>query len=694
MRKERTHPLLAELLLEDAFGVRDDRACTGPKVEAPRVAPRLRAAGPLGFLRNPGERAAASEPSYWAARRPEPTRLVLLALACRVLVPLSPHYNHRHRNMLLPLRHLTLAAGPFLLQSAIPAQSLLHTFVGSSPGDMLHYARGAGDVNGDGHADLAVSAPTASVNGPQSGSAFVYSGRDGSVLYALHGAQAGDQLGGLSAAGDIDGDGFGDFFLVPRSDNQGRRIAQVRAGADGSVLHEVHATGIDVGFGQSMGAAGDVNADGVSDFFISSTLEDLNGPDSGTLRVHSGVDAAVLHEFYGAAGDQLGFGFGADGGADVDLDGHADIVVAGRWNDTAGFNAGMVWVYSGANGSVLHAFPGDHPWHEFGGTARFAGDVDGDGHPDILTGTQFDNTNGPGAGMLRVYSGATGMVLYSRYGDASGDRLGDGDGLGDVDGDGFDDFFGGLWEHSGNGFQAGAARVYSGVDGRTLYTLYGLEAGDHFCQGFRVGDVDGDGAPDLMVDSRYSSQNGSHAGAAWVFSLAAAPDCDGDVRSDPLEIEFYGDSTDLNGNLVPDDCELIGVSYCAPNTANSTGLPGTVKAIGSVLPGTHELYLVAESLPPFQFGYFLTSRQQGLVLFPGGSQGALCLGGSIGRFLAQVQNSGPLGRVAIDVDLMHMPVSPNIAVQAGDTWHFQFWHRDVVGMPTSNFTGAMSVSFD
>ena len=103
--------------------------------------------------------------------------------------------------------------------------------------------------------------------------------------------------------------------------------------------------------------------------------------------------------------------------------------------------------------------------------------------------------------------------------------------------------------------------------------------------------------------------------------------------------------------------------------------------------------LVCGQMPTNQFGYFLASQTQGFVQQPGGSQGNLCLGGNIGRFVSQVQNSGLFGSIGITVDLSAIPTSPPAAVAPGDTWNFQCWFRDVNPSQTSNFSDGIEVTF-
>ncbi|MEM8709622.1 MAG: hypothetical protein AAGG01_01605, partial [Planctomycetota bacterium] len=86
----------------------------------------------------------------------------------------------------------------------------------------------------------------------------------------------------------------------------------------------------------------------------------------------------------------------------------------------------------------------------------------------------------------------------------------------------------------------------------------------------------------------------------------------------------------------------------------------------------------------------------GFSSMPGGSQGNLCLSGSIGRFdgPGQIQATKALGRAVLQLDLdSHPTPSGPVAVQAGETWSYQCWFRDsTAGAPTSNFSDGVTVT--
>ena len=141
----------------------------------------------------------------------------------------------------------------------------------------------------------------------------------------------------------------------------------------------------------------------------------------------------------------------------------------------------------------------------------------------------------------------------------------------------------------------------------------------------------------------------------------------------------------------------LGTRYCTPAQLNSFGIAAEISALGSRSVAANDVSLRAASLPPNTFGYFLTSRDRGFVLSPGGSQGNLCLGGGIGRYrgAGQVQNSGAAGAFTLAIDLTRTPTpSGLVAIAPGETWHFQCWYRDsLLGFPSSNFTDGLTVVF-
>lgn len=136
-------------------------------------------------------------------------------------------------------------------------------------------------------------------------------------------------------------------------------------------------------------------------------------------------------------------------------------------------------------------------------------------------------------------------------------------------------------------------------------------------------------------------------------------------------------------------------NYCGPNTTNSTGLSGVMTASGSAVVSAADLSLSATQLPVGQTTLFLVSSMQGFVANPGQSFGNLCLGGTIGRFNAEVTTSDASGVATLAPDLSAIPEGPGFAVvQPGETWNFQAWHRDnFFGNPVSNFTDGISITF-
>lgn len=209
------------------------------------------------------------------------------------------------------------------------------------------------------------------------------------------------------------------------------------------------------------------------------------------------------------------------------------------------------------------------------------------------------------------------------------------------------------------------------------------------------------GGPWLEV-TRHDTDGGTawrHAVLSQADFTAAGVPPTSDVRvrftandGDPQSIVEAG----LDGFVVGRvDCGALGSVYCSPANSNSSGLSAAIRAEGTDVVADNDLTLVVEDLPQNVFGLFITSRTQGFTPNIGGGVGNLCVAGTIGRFNANVVNSGALGEFSMAVDLTAVPEGGSfVSVLAGETWNYQAWFRDtLIGIPTSNLSDAISITF-
>ena len=137
------------------------------------------------------------------------------------------------------------------------------------------------------------------------------------------------------------------------------------------------------------------------------------------------------------------------------------------------------------------------------------------------------------------------------------------------------------------------------------------------------------------------------------------------------------------------DAPFAGASFC-DSTSNSSGAMARTTITGNPRLSAQDLTLATDQLPLNQFGFYFTSRYAAFVPGFGGSQGNLCLGGSIVRLDSFILNTGASGQLALALPFAQLPPGANLA--PGDTWRFQFWFRDVVGgAATSNTSSAVCV---
>mgnify|MGYP001308254191 CR=1 FL=1 len=318
-----------------------------------------------------------------------------------------------------------------------------------------------------------------------------------SVLYTKNGLPENAFGTSVASAGDHDNNGRPDFIVgVPENfivftAGPGRAI--VYSGQNGNVQRTYTGPAGTFGeFGAAVSSAGDVNNDGFDDVIVGAPFLSTNGlSGNGLARVFSGATGAQLYEVRGvASSDQFGRAVGAAG--DVNNDGFDDFMVGAPYYDSSGADRGMVRVFSGAGGGILYTITGTTANALFGISAAGGGGTNNDGRADFAVGSLSAGA--------RVYSGINGSLLHT-FTSVPEDQLGRRvSAAGDVNNDGIPDIALGATQDFPLSPGAGYVQVRSGSSGAILQTFLGGTVGDRF--GISVGaagDVNNDNFDDIVI---------------------------------------------------------------------------------------------------------------------------------------------------------------------------------------------------
>jgi hypothetical protein len=231
---------------------------------------------------------------------------------------------------------------------------------------------GAGDVNGDGFADVIIGAHRYDAGQADEGAAFVFLGSaagiaDGNPATAhaqFQSNQDGAQLGySVSGAGDVNGDGYADVIIGAHLYNAGQisegaafvflgSAAGIADGNPATAHAQFQSNQASAQLGWSVSGAGDVNGDGYADVIIGAHHYDAGEGNEGAAFVFLGSAAGIADGNPATAHAQLEsnqtgaqLGYSVSGAGDVNGDGFADVIIGAHRYDAGESNEGAAFVF-------------------------------------------------------------------------------------------------------------------------------------------------------------------------------------------------------------------------------------------------------------------------------------------------------------------------------------------------------------
>lgn len=425
-----------------------------------------------------------------------------------------------------------------------------------------------------------------------------------------------------------------------------------------------------------------------------SAATDQNGTNSGSVflfDLQSGAELFELRAQDGAAGDLFGFAVALGPGR---------LVVGAPGADAGATDAGAVYVFDTQSGNQLIKIVAKKP--KAGMRLGKAVDLDA-GH--VLASANWDHPD-PGRGTVYVFDLFGGKQLHKLK--ANNGQAGDGFGACLAAADGRV-LIGAPSSDQGPVEDLGKAYLFDLDTGAELAFIpppANIAEYDRF--GSAVAQADGL----LVVSAPGADAAGLDLGSVHLFDAQSSAHLGEFARWGLQDGDRFGTRLAASGSRVvvgvpfADDagsgsgkahlfCLLrdLGQPYCGPANANSTGQPGLLGAYGADEIACGQFQLAASQLPPARPALLLAGQSMGWVPFVGGGQGDLCLGGSIGRFRADVAYTDPDGTLFIPLDLGNLPLPLPPRILPGDVWYFQLWFRDMAPGPTSNLTAGLRVRF-
>jgi hypothetical protein len=447
-----------------------------------------------------------------------------------------------------------------------------------------------GDSNGDGLSDVAVAAPFYDIDHIDEGVVFIHngvlnSGVTANYVTTMVGGQDDSRCGSaLSSAGDVNGDGFADLLIgVPFYDlgelNEGAAFVCLGSptGLDNG-SHGFQSDQVDAQIGSSVASAGDVNGDGYSDIVIGASRYD-NGSKSndGTALIYHGSASGIRKEpnvKLSANQNASQFGFSVSNAGDVNGDGFSDVVVGAPEFDNGSGKDGRVFIYHGSqNGLASIAATSmviNQPGSKFGFSVSGAGDVNGDGIGDVVVGAPYYDDGQSDEGGAFVYHGSVNGIgtswdtkLESNLDNALfGWSVAS---AGDVNANGYRDIIvGAPGYHKGFLTNSGAAYLFKGTNvGINSFPtiMEGSQVNAQF--GYSVagaGDVNGDGHNDVVIGAPGFTNGQQKEGVAYIYygnqtGVNNAANSQDILEADELQALFgfsVSSAGDVNGDGLSD----------------------------------------------------------------------------------------------------------------------------------------------